>query len=197
MHCWKCGILNPGNATYCNQCGVNLYEVAPAVQHPAQEQATELKASEPTVSAGGILSDFLIISPSDKRGVGGWLLFFCIMMTIVMPLYVILDICFQPSIGEMISFGGRGILMFGTGLMLWMRKKEGLEFAFKYLIPASVGAILIGMRIDNKGGWIGVIIALVIGVAINLPLILYLAKSKRVIETFATTEAPAASSPPA
>jgi hypothetical protein len=118
------------------------------------------------------------------------------MMTIVIPLYAIYNISFQPSIGEIISFGGRGILMFGTGLMLWMKKKEGLEFAFKYLIPGSVIVIITGMRIDNQGGWVGVIIATVIGVVLNLPLILYLGKSNRVKATFGTLENAPEAPPP-
>lgn len=196
MYCWKCGTTNPEEATFCNHCGINLHEVTSVAQTSPQEQAPAPKR-EPVVSSKDIPTNTRANSPSDKRGIGGWLLFFCIMMTIVIPLYVILDISLQPSIGEIISFGGRGILMFGTGLMLWMKKKEGLEFAFKYLIPGSVIVIITGMRIDKTGGWIGLIIALAIGIGLNLPLIFYLSKSKRVIETFATAEAPAAPPPTA
>jgi hypothetical protein len=131
-------------------------------------------------------------------GVSGWLLFFCISMTVFGPFFegkiaftALRNLTRTISVGTMLRLLSVGTIYFGlsifsiwAGIWLWSEDRRGLSMAKAYLLVAPV------IVISLYG-----ILALS-GLTVNLPIIIfqrliysavwyaYLTRSKRVRDTF-------------
>lgn len=99
------------------------------------------------------------VAPSGPKGVGGWLLFFCVTLTIISPLFTIgtLGQTWQnakPAIAKMpsletyymISTIGTGILLlygFAVGCLIWTGDPDGKKLAKRYLVLSLGGVVLV------------------------------------------------------
>jgi hypothetical protein len=95
-------------------------------------------------------AELISLDSTGPKGVGGWLLLFCVQLTILSPLI---------SIGEMVnlwnysknsvviwtSAGSLSLLIYGfiVGCGIWIGSKKGREIARKYLFVRLTGFIII------------------------------------------------------
>src|ERR1035438_9918091 len=136
MFCGKCGVQNPDNYSFCSPCGFPLHGLqpassaggtavspAPAVEVAARPQVpvTEREALlEPEKHNDAELTRYTHVHPTlDLRGVGGWLLFFCIVTTILIPLATMGEAATSNDPVLILPDVALAILAFCTGLSLW------------------------------------------------------------------------------
>ncbi len=105
IYCWKCGLQNPKQATFCNRCGSKLREPSPleANTQPASSPAPHEVASPSSSIESHSQVEAPAIEPPSKAfepvfatgasigptGVGGWLGLFCFGLTVLAPLAAI------------------------------------------------------------------------------------------------------------
>jgi hypothetical protein len=146
MFCASCGSNIGPSTPFCPFCGAKLRQSAAA--------AGRLSLSSPE----GIYA----ISPQeDLAGVWGWLLFFCVILTVIRPLLLAID-----------GFGGPWYLIllewlgavFGVvvGISLWSRAEYalkllrfyfGVAFAFGLLglIASAIAFVIQGLKTETSG----------------------------------------------
>ena len=92
MLCPKCGVENPASRAFCRSCAQDLW---PALKAKSSLGASAAAVHPPSVAGMPVAAEPRELVPlvepsvefSDFYGVRGWLLWFCIMMTIISPLW--------------------------------------------------------------------------------------------------------------
>lgn len=208
MYCWKCGMQNPEEATFCNRCGSKLREV-PVV--PAMNETNRPAASAPEshsqVAAPVIESPSEAVKPGlatgasiGPTGVGGWLSLFCFGLTVLAPLAAIgyfLDSTvnhpdFTVVVLSAVLFFGLAVYSFITGIRIWMLKPNAIRQAKIYLIVglalSIVSVATYAATTETSDAAIVTGASTFSGGVINFAIWwIYLAKSKRVRNTFKHT----------
>jgi len=165
---------------------------------PPSEAVQQPSVASPPVAATG------------PKGVGGWLVFFCVGLTILGPLYSLGQISMnwekaQPAFAQFPNLktavmwenaGSIALLIYGfiVGCMIWSGNPNGREIAKKFLLIRLFGFIGIEfITVVIMGDMPSQVVASVIGAAIgavfaNLVVFLiwwfYFKKSKRVRNTY-------------
>lgn len=118
IKCPQCGLINPSSAERCD-CGYDFVTRTTDRSEPEMEDKPAL------------------------RGIGGWLLLFCIGTTIVNPL-ISTALAAQPNLGVVprifyLLFAG---FSFYTGISLWRVRTNALRLVAVYFITAlAIGAL--------------------------------------------------------
>lgn len=157
----------------------------------------------------------IAVSPAPKagpRGVGGWLLFYCVALTILGPIFSLSRIVknwedsipafdVYPSIRSAVIVENSGMLAlviygFITGCQIWSGSMKGHIYARRYLRVRLLGFIAIellslvimsDLPIDLLQKGMGLMLGAVIGETITFTIwTLYFRKSKRVQNTYET-----------
>lgn len=85
MFCTQCGSLNPDQARFCHKCGKSIWL--------AQESKTPIEPvglnDSPPIALRKSTQNKAQKQDGAKKGVKGWLLFLCISLTILSPLFVL------------------------------------------------------------------------------------------------------------
>lgn len=165
MVCNKCGIENPDRAKFCNGCGERLYppDLKPAdcatgpvaapskicppsgLSNPASASTCDCgNASETRVSqAPNHLNTGRQDSRKQLSGVGGWLLFLCLVLCVFSPAGWLILLVANPQlqlvpVGALIAYG------FVAGYKLWRIRPGAVRFARTFLIVnISVNACIV------------------------------------------------------
>jgi hypothetical protein len=115
MKCPKCGLENPPTAVWCD-CG---YDFQKQAMRPAEQTNPEL------------------------RGVGGWLLFFCVSLTILGPLVNLVEILQNPHQSFLVVFDvGMSAFSIYTGAVIWGVRSSALKLVKAYFIVMLAVAAL-------------------------------------------------------
>ena len=127
---------------------------------------------------------------SGPSGVGGWLLFLCVMLTIVGPIFSFAKL---HEVAESQMWFGILLIMacFATGISLWSGHHIGYKVAIIYfwvMIVISCFGLLANTSADAVAGAVGTLITSGIWLA-------YLGCSKRVTNTYFSNNAPSQSPP--
>jgi hypothetical protein len=133
MFCARCGQEIPDSSDLCPQCGqqarVQLVP-QPAVIAPVASASCSVQ-SEPA----------LVIANSKLKGVGGWLLFFCVSLTILSPLAALASVpaLFTREFNPVLVFV-LGLIALGAfvGANIWMVTDRAITLVKVYFI--AVGA---------------------------------------------------------
>lgn len=144
MYCTQCGKSTNENEKFCGNCGSKI--VIEASAHDQMGQAFE--ASSRIYEAAPLL-----------RGVGGWLKFFCVLLTIIFPLYAIGGISnaievvgpdsIAPDFVQTVTLLGmigaliEGVFAFFCGIAIWSGSKRGGQIAMVFLFAYPLIALLI------------------------------------------------------
>jgi hypothetical protein len=129
-----------------------------------------------------------------RRGIGGWLLVLCLLLTIVEPLS--LAIAWSGSVPQIVERGTPAVLLFGArvavsatgvaaGLAIWRRKPHGATLGKAFFAAATlVSAMAYGTSILPDRPPPGLALPMFgLVAAYNLVWYLYLSRSARVAAT--------------
>jgi hypothetical protein len=200
MFCGKCGVQNPDSYSFCSACGFPLQRLqhassagaavspAPAVQVAARPQVpvTVREALlEPEKHIDAELTG-ITYERTSLRGVGGWLLFFCIATTIIAPLLNIVDAVTSNDPVVILTEVAFTILAFCTGLSLWRVRPHALRWVRVYLIVGSCLMMVAGLQRQTYGPTSSNLYENPVAVAVVYVVTWwqYFRKSKRVKATF-------------
>ena len=151
MFCARCGQQIPEASTTCPVCG--------------QETTLKLEpVAAPALAKPSVPYDFVTI-PQDlgPKGIGGWLLFYCIVNSIFLPLLVIVPFAFLLRPGrdmrpylQMLTRNPIYIIDYfrifcGTaaGIMLWMRHSLAIQLLRIYFIFLATEIVLNLLRVAS------------------------------------------------
>lgn len=149
MFCGKCGVQNPDNYSFCSACGFSLQRLQPASSAggtavspvPAVEVAA--RPQVPVTEREALLepekhidAEVTRYAPGagPLRGVGGWLLFFCVVTTIITPLVSMVEAVNSNDPIVILTEVAFTILALCTGLSLWRVRPHALRWVRAYLI---------------------------------------------------------------
>ncbi len=148
MFCGKCGQKNPDDYLFCAACGFTLLGVHEK-QTPSMElaQATVASAVDPaltlppTVTATCTEYFHSKAAHDPLNGVRGWLLFFCVMLTIITPIFYIFLVLRLHSSIDILLHSTLIALSVYAGIMVWRVRPSALQWVTIYLV-ASVAFVL-------------------------------------------------------
>lgn len=137
MFCARCGQQIPNDSELCPLCG---------------REATLALVPQPAPAA---LAQPQFVLPSlpiahGPKGVGGWLLFYCVSLTILSPVYLLLYFLVTPyRVVTIYLFIGilRGFWGIVVGIFLWMRRPVALFLLKGYFIYIAAGLLLNALEI--------------------------------------------------
>jgi hypothetical protein len=169
MECPNCHLENPPTAINCD-CGYNF-------------QDHLIQTNKATTSAG--------ITTYDK--VGGWLLFLCVILTILSPIITLIMFLASPdgelnalgmALAALITFAPMAYSIF-TGVRLWMVKPGAVKQAKIFLVVIALYNILLLVVSSGASSPTSSDISTTIRSAISSFIwFMYLRSSKRVTGTF-------------
>ena len=159
MYCVGCSAQNPDAGVFCFNCGRELVvssAAAVAVQQstPVAEGApmySAVSSQSPELESGAAVETIRDEYP-NLIGVGGWLLWFCIVTTIISPAIVLVSTLSHPSGYSLIDICLAAFSVF-TGVSLWKAKPQALRLRkILLVIQFCLGALLfIGELINSTG----------------------------------------------
>jgi hypothetical protein len=165
MYCTYCGRETSGLINYCSSCGYNLNSQRDLRYATFPQAYTEVRSQE------------------SRKGIGGWLMFFCVLITVVAPLLLFID-----WHADRLSFVRT---MFGlvTGIMVWSIRPTALNWLRGYFVIGIVtrvaALILISTKANvNDGHWFEHFANQCMGLFILTAWIAYFNFSARVKATF-------------
>lgn len=139
MICGKCGEQNSNNRAYCKSCGQSLWPtlkpkvptVPTAVAGHSSPLTSTISANVPTVPIPPIT---LSVDFSELYGVRGWLLLFCIVITILNPLVAIAGATRSEPFPAMAFELGIAALCVRTGVAVWRKAENALRSLKVYFL---------------------------------------------------------------
>jgi hypothetical protein len=149
MYCVGCGAQNPDAGVFCFNCGRELVAspAAVAVQQstpvadgtpmrpPVSRQSPE---PHPGAAVAAIRNEYPNLS-----GVGGWLLWFCIVTTVISPAIVLVSTLSHTSGYSLIDMCLAAFSVF-TGVSLWKTKPRALRLTkILLIVQFCLGALLV------------------------------------------------------
>jgi|SRR5579884_240387 hypothetical protein len=158
--CPNCGLINPGNAQRCD-CGYDF--AAHTIQEPYFNKQTD-----PTL-----------------RGIGGWLLLFCIGMTIISPLISLGHIGNNPPKNGLVIVAILALCSFQvyTGISVWRIHPQALKLVKAFFI-VWLGLNSLWLLVSIARGQPKDVGQAITGLAVLSIWLLYFKNSKRVRATF-------------
>ena len=183
MFCARCGEQIPDASAFCQICGREatlkmeppppLPKSAPAVygqmNWPPEEETRSLPARRP-----------------ELRGVGGWLLFFCISSTILSPLITIVNMSNRRfEAGSLFDLALVAVSVL-TGAMLWSVNQRAFVFLWIYfaLLSSRLALRILELYIAGQTRDVESIVPLIRSFIPIIIWFLYFKQSDRVQATF-------------
>jgi hypothetical protein len=180
MFCARCGQQIPNATEICPLCGRE------ASLRLVPQPATDFLLASKTVLP-------LSVASQGPNGIGGWLLFYCLTLTLLSPAYLLLYFSMMPyRIVTIYLFIGilRGFLGIVVGIFLWMRRPVALFLLKVYFIYIAAGLSLTALEtvraiIRTKSSTLaGSGFALLVSTGITILWFLYFRRSVRVKNTY-------------
>jgi hypothetical protein len=180
LFCQYCGVELPLYVQGCTRCGRR------------QPPASDIWAS--------VNMQPLPATPNRLQGVGGWLMFFCIILIFLNPLgHALIAIrAFRGlaakgapvTIVGVISIGvthiGLAIFSVIAGSLLWLEKRSGVSVAKMYLLVATAAIISLDIALRFRGVHLDLVRSTLERFAYAALWYAYLVNSKRVKLTYGT-----------
>jgi hypothetical protein len=195
----QCGVGNADEAKFCISCGEKLVTaLSPSSSSTPWIGATAAApAPAPAVLAPTDSAQAMPISDSELRnfrGVGGWLLFFCIALLIVQPAANFIEAAGDP-VALVMAFLLSGLSM-TTSIMLILEKRSAFGWLWWYfalyavlMVLGLVGAIFAATGAREAGPAAGEaaikdIFSMIRGIGFVILWVSYFKRSQRVLATF-------------
>lgn len=213
MFCWKCGANNADDAIYCNQCGADIHRVQPVeapkgdtiqaqVAHETRtDGVVEIDAAQKVVTATAEIEEVTspLLDPTAPSGMGGWLLYFCISLTILNPAYLIIQLIVTFTLSTDVLGAVVAIVLtlaemtyfIIIGIRLWQQKENAVRQTKIFLIIIFVLSIADLVYLSLSGvseqADAASLQAEVRAIPFTILWFIYFSRSKRVKNTFKRT----------
>ena len=158
MLCGKCGALNPNSRAFCKSCGHSLWPTREAKSSVISPAVREPEASVPEQSRDNVQPPLasLRADSSDETefyGVRGWLMLYCINLTLLNPLYILVELVPRKDFLTFAINVGLATLFIYTGTGLWRQRANCLEWLETcFVIQLIAACILIASSTLSKHG---------------------------------------------
>jgi hypothetical protein len=153
MLCAVCGSENPDMGGYCFSCGKPLGGASLVIDGSAAAVPAVLP---PELNNSNAAPDQRQGDPEVERirtqypglvGVGGWLAWFCIVITVISPAIVLVGTFSEPSVYSVIDVGLAAFSIF-TGVSIWKVSSRALKLTkILLIIQLCLGALLVVAQI--------------------------------------------------
>jgi len=165
MFCNECGGQNAEQAHFCFRCGQRIHFLAPQAEMPAVAPAAMTSLRVTSAQPQPIWIDpeieHLRAWRPDLNGIGGWLLFFCVITTIVSPVLVV-DHWKTTPLPLNVLRACTTVLWFLAGVQLWRRAHHALDTVkTMFYAYAGLGALFLGIDLwlwatgqYHSAGWV-------------------------------------------
>jgi len=192
VYCGKCGVENPTDNSFCYACGRPLTRGVPVGPSSGQSDGSKSAPTAVPVVEQRVVAIKDSTTKKNLVGIGGWLLFFCLALTVFSPLLAVAVGISQNY--ETIDWTFTiGLTTYGiyTGILLWEKRKSAhthIKIYFGLLIMLSLVGILSAISLTTRAPDNTELMSAVQGfvrVAIYVSIWMsYLKKSRRVRATF-------------
>ena len=155
MTCGKCGALNSNSRAFCKSCGFSLWptlkaETAPVAPVDSNSMQPGVVSLQPTIHVSRpVATDSNDVS--EFYGVRGWLLWFCIVLTIINPLVLAADAAKTRDVLAIAIDLGLASLFVYTGISLWRIKPKSLDLVkLCFACQLGLAALLLITVVESK-----------------------------------------------
>jgi hypothetical protein len=157
VFCTDCGSQNPNAGVFCFNCGKALAgSPAEAIAMPASIVVPVIGQASPTSSPVAPIQstasevERIRTEHPELIGVGGWLLWFCIVSTVIAPLINVVSTLSDPSAYSVIDLALVAYMII-TGVNLWRQTGRALRFT-KILLAIQfwLGLVLFVLQIASS-----------------------------------------------
>src|SRR6266699_427485 len=142
MFCMRCGQDVPAAAEFCPACGQATKLPDPQAAQPPNYGAVP---PPPSPQHAGYLSPGYGAAPSNLKGVGGFLLVYCIFLTIVWPVWTLSQYALRPAMlrtGMLRAISAITLLRMAygiaVGISLWAASRSALVLLRIYFVIATI-----------------------------------------------------------
>ena len=149
MDCVGCSAQNPDAGVFCFNCGRELVASPAAIAVQQSTPVADGTSIYPAVSSEspellpGLAVETIRNEYPNLVGVGGWLLWFCIVTTIISPAIVLVSTLSHPSGYSLIDMCLAAFSVF-TGVSLWKAKPRALRLTkILLIVQFCLGALLV------------------------------------------------------
>ncbi len=139
---------------FCARCGQHIpdaIEICPLCGREASLSLIPQPAADFPLTSKTVLP--LSVASQEPNGIGGWLLFYCLTLTLLSPAYLLLYFSMMPyRVVTIYSLIGilRGFLGVVVGILLWMRRPVALFLLRGYFIYIAAGLLLSALEIARS-----------------------------------------------
>ena len=165
MFCVHCGVENPEIGRFCRSCGKALIAdtglsqerlyttdiLASENTHPNTQEAVTDTATQATTETQTSKRPI----QRDPCGVGGWLLFLCVILTFVFPIQVVhqMILALRSRLGILdliyvLVYLGIAIFSFTAGILLWRVRPNAVATAKLFLLAQVAFAISLYVKVS-------------------------------------------------
>jgi hypothetical protein len=183
MTCPTCGQAAQGAERFCTNCGSDLTATMAALAATPLAGAAAPATYAPAPPAA--------TAANNLRGVRGWLLFFCVYITILGPFFGLSALGFLRYSGESLNLLlslGLTLLAIITGILLWIVSPQALPMLriyFALVLAVAVWGFISYLRVPHMGVFLPQLILAWGRTALFLAIwITYFRRSKRVLATY-------------
>lgn len=188
MYCANCGAAITPGTHFCVSCGKQV-PGAPAQSMP--QSVGGGAAAGPAYSLGptGTAMPTAPLLPELQKlqGIGGWLLFFCIVVTVVHPLVNLAEAVATPQPGVIFLDLLLSAAAVTTGVSVWSKRSWAFTMVKTYFIIMIVVSVLIFIGAATETNVEARVDSFVTGIRVLIWVAIwwsYFRKSKRVLATF-------------
>jgi ribosomal protein L40E len=181
IFCTACGAKNPTSAQFCYGCGARIYR--PATEDPKPQEMTATHAAALKCPNCGLINpgtaqrcdcgyDFLSgavkeppraakaddvkLWPEEQvrlRGVRGWLLLWCIITAIIVPVFLIVRAATSwTGVTLLVYLAFAGLAVF-TGVSVWAVRRNALRLVKVYLVAMLCFALVEAFLVAVASGF--------------------------------------------
>jgi len=199
VFCTDCGSQNPDAGAFCFNCGkalvsspVEAIAMSASVAAPVIVQTSPTPSPVATIQSTACEVERIRTEHPELIGVGGWLLWFCIVTTVIAPVINVASILSDPSVYSVIDMALVAYMII-TGVNLWRLTGRALRLTKVLLaIQFWFGIVLFIIQIasSNTESTSGTSSSDTAGFRMLITSIIwwfYFKKSKRVKATFGKT----------
>ena len=135
-----------GTFVFCARCGEQIPDASETCPLCGREAALRIEPAPapPPVQTQYATPEFSIVG-SGVHGVGGWLLFFCINVTVLSPLIVLGQMAGQRSGPNPYNLIDAVRVLYGVvvGIFLWMQRRIAIQLVKFYFIAVLATIVIV------------------------------------------------------
>jgi hypothetical protein len=181
MHCTGCGKLQSSDNQFCDGCGTRL-EASPLKANTDSGAAAATAPARIDPIQNEYIASRLSPELQELKGIGGWLMWFCVSMIVIKPL---LDFS-EADLSRPVTIAFATLLAalsLTTGITVYKRKPSAFKW-LKWYFGVYLAIMLLAAAADASEGSSKALVGDLRGVFYVFIWVLYFTRSKRVLANF-------------